>query len=119
MAVILSMLDCGLNQLLDRRIDEPGRELTVLTEVGRDELAANGLPDELGQQDGVASGSGSFAQSLQDGNAVADGNPLAQQILEDTLNAGERKQLGNQVFHYLGIVDSYAVKQFLGLLPGE
>ena len=43
---------------------------------------------------------------LQNGNGVANRDPLAQQILQHPLHRGQRQQLGHQIFHHLGMLDA-------------
>ena len=57
-----------------------------------------------------------LAQRLQDGNRVADRDPLAQQVLQHALHRGQRQQLGHQILDHLGVLHRHPVQQPLGVL---
>jgi hypothetical protein len=81
MTVLFAVLDGGFHRLLDRRVEEPGRQLARPVQIRLDHGAADGLPHILGQQHGIARGTAGLAERLQNRDRVADRNPLPQQVL--------------------------------------
>ena len=51
------------------------------------------------------------------GTGVADGDALAQQVLQHPLHRGKRELFGHQILHHLGLFDSHPV-QHLSWRPG-
>ena len=66
-AVLLAVLHRRFDGLLDRGIDEPGRQIAGAVQIGLHHRAPDGLPHVFGQQRRVARRRRGLSQRLQDG----------------------------------------------------
>ncbi len=98
MAVVFGMFDSGFHGLLNGGFYKIGGEVSSCAEIRFGHCS----PD-----------------NFQNGYCIADGHTLAEQVLQDSLDYGQGKGLGNQILHNLWIVHGNPVQQLLRVLPGE
>src|SRR5437879_3227923 len=80
--------------LFDVVIEGEHAQAAVIGEQGTDQGAGQRLARGLDQQDGILGGRRSIQQGLEDGGKVADGNLLAQELLQDFLHFAETEEIG-------------------------
>ena len=112
------MFDRRFNHSFDARVDNAGMKFVCGVQIGADHHSPDRLPDVLGEQYGIPSDTGGLAERFQDGDGIADRDPLTKEILQNTLHGSQREQFGNQILNNFGVLLGDPVQQPFGILAG-
>src|SRR5436305_1990597 len=116
---VVRPLDRIEEQALQVGAERHEREHPVRADEAFRDRAAEGLADVLGERVGVLGPPRVVGERLEDGHQVADRDALAQQVLEDLLDAADGQLLRHQLLDHLGARLRHGVEQLLHLLAPE